>query len=119
MRKCLNRFKKRSGSKMPLIRTSSWVSERGNFLFVGLQLLKGFANRGCFVSRIFEFNEPKWQPVHKNNDIGATVTIVFDDGKLIDRQPIVFIRIVEIDKPHFVMNGLSIGCSIFNVDSFG
>jgi hypothetical protein len=43
--------------------------------------------------------------------------MVFDDSELVDHQPIVVRRILEINQPHFVMDGSPVGVLVLHIDT--
>ena len=76
--------------------------EAGNVTLVGLELVKSFFNIGVFVCGVFEFDDGDGQAVEKEDDVGATVA-VFDNGELVDGEPVVVVGLVEVDEPDEVV----------------
>ena len=76
------------------------VSEqRLNLGLVGLQLLIGIPDRRVLVRRILQLHNTEWKPVDEDDHIRSPVVFVFDDGELIDGEPVVVVWILEIDQP--------------------
>ena len=59
--------------------------QRGDFRFVGLELLPSRPHGGILVRRVLEFDQPKRQAVDKQHDIGSALVLVLDYRKLVDR----------------------------------
>ena len=76
------------------------VEQRRNFLLVGLQLVPGVPDRGVLVGGVLEFDHAQRQPVDEHHDVGPAVVLALDHRELVDDQPIVVGRLVEIDQPH-------------------
>ena len=76
------------------------VSEqRLNLGLVGLQLLIGIPDRRVLVRGILQLDNTERKAVDEDDDIRPPVVFVFDDGELIDGEPVVVVRIIEIDQP--------------------
>jgi hypothetical protein len=58
-------------------------------------LLVGISDRRVLVSRILQFNNSKGEAVDEDDDIGPPVMFVFDDGELIDGEPVVIVLIFK------------------------
>ena len=69
----------------------------GQFGFVGLELVPGGPDGGVLVGRVFEFDDGEGQTVEEEDDVGAACVFVLADGELVDRQPVIGGRILEID----------------------
>ena len=90
------------------------VEERGDFLLVGLQLVPGVPDRGVLIGGIFQFDHAQGQAVEEDDQIGSAVVLAFDDGELIDNQPVVFCRVVEIDQPHPIARNGTVRAAILD-----
>ena len=71
--------------------------QSGQVGLVGLELLPGGPDGGVGVCRVLEFDHPERQPVHEQHHIGAPLDLVLHNGELVDGQPVVVARIVEVD----------------------
>jgi murein DD-endopeptidase MepM/ murein hydrolase activator NlpD len=60
---------------------------------------------------------PSGRAVDKENDVGATIETILDDGELIDREPIVVLRIFKIHEPRLRVNDSAIA-RVFDADAF-
>ena len=69
----------------------------GQFGFVGLELVPCRPDGGVLVGRVFEFDDSEGQAVEEEHDVGAARVFVLADAELVDRQPVVGVRVREID----------------------
>jgi hypothetical protein len=51
---------------------------------------------------VLEFDDTEGQAVDEGHDIGSALRLVLDHRVLVDRQPIIGIGIVEVDKAHVI-----------------
>ena len=74
--------------------------EGGHLLPVGPELLPGAAD-GCVLGRrVLELDDGERQAVHEQHDVGATLVVVLDHRELVDREPVVVGRPLEVEHPH-------------------
>ena len=73
------------------------AEQRRQLGFVGLKLLPGRPDCGVLVRRILEFDHSERQPVDEEHDVRPSPVPVLADSELVDRQPVVGVRILEID----------------------
>ena len=71
----------------------------GQLGLVGLELLPGGADGGVLVGGALELDDPQRQPVDEQHDVGPPPVAVLDDGELVDGQPVVAGRLVEVEHP--------------------
>ena len=76
--------------------------QRGDLLLVGLELVEGAAERRVLVARALELDHPEGEAVHEHHHVRAPVVLVLDHRELVDREPVVVVRVVEIDQPSLV-----------------
>ena len=88
--------------------------EGGDLLFVGLKLVEGGPDGGVLGGRVLQFHDRQRQAVDEEHDIGAALVAVFDDGELVDRQPVVVVRVVEIEDAHQVAAQRAVGAEVFH-----
>ena len=67
-----------------------------------MQLIEGAVERGVLVAGVLEFDHAQGQAVNKDHDIGPTVDLVLDHRELVDREPVVGVRVVKVDKPRLL-----------------
>ena len=70
--------------------------ERRRFRLAGLQLAQGRREGGALVGGALELEDGERQPVDEDDDIGAAFVAVLPNGELVDGDPVVRVRIVEI-----------------------
>ena len=75
------------------------AEQRADLRLVGLQLVEGAVERGVLVAGVLEFDHAKRQAVDEDHDVGPAVRLVLDHGELVDRQPVIGVGVVEVDKP--------------------
>ncbi len=76
--------------------------ERRNLLLVGLKLLEGLPDGGVFVGGVLEFHDAERQAVDEDHHVWPAVVLTVHDGELIDGEPIVVCRIVEVHQANEV-----------------
>ena len=88
--------------------------QRGDFGLVGLQLLPGGPDGGLFIDRVLQLDDRQRQPVDEQHHVGAALVPVLDDGELVDRQPVVVGRVVEVDDTRLVAAHRAVGVAVFH-----
>ncbi|OPZ24834.1 MAG: hypothetical protein BWZ00_01920 [Bacteroidetes bacterium ADurb.BinA174] len=76
--------------------------KRRNQGFISLYLSECRTNGCIFIGSIFQFDDYQRNAVNKQNNIGSFGMVVFHNGKLVDNQKIVVIRIFKINQPNQV-----------------
>ena len=71
--------------------------QRRKLGLVGPELLPRAPDSRVLVRRVLELDHPERQAVYEQHYIRAALVLVLDDGELVDRQPVVVGRVVEID----------------------
>ena len=71
--------------------------QRRQLGLVGLELLERRPDGGVFVGRVLELDHRQRQPVDEEDDIRPARVLVLGDRELIDREPVVVLRIVEVE----------------------
>ena len=78
------------------------VKEGRNLRLVGLKLIERTIKGGIFIAGVLELDHAQRQAVDKDDNIRPPVGLVFDDGELINRQPIVRGQVFKVDQPRGV-----------------
>ena len=86
-------------------------------MFVGLDLIPSTPDGGIFISCVLEFNHTERQAVDKDNNIGAAVVLPFDDGELIDDQPVVIGWMIKVNQTYPVARNRTVIALILNLDA--
>ena len=94
------------------------AGERRNLRLVRLQLGVRAPDGGVFVSGVLEFDEAEREAVDEDDDVGTTVVLPFDDGELVDGEPVVRVDVVEVDQFDEVARDASVGARIFDWHTF-
>ena len=92
------------------------LEQRGDLSLVGLELRIGAPDRGVLVGGVLEFQHRQGQPVHEHHNVGPAVVLPFNDRELVDREPVVRGRIVEVDQPGLRPRDGSVGPAVLDVD---
>ena len=71
--------------------------ERRQLGFVGLQLLKGRINGGVLVRRVLQLDQDEREAVNEDQHVGTTGVLVLRNCELINHQPVVVVRTVEVN----------------------
>ena len=67
-----------------------------------MELLPSGPDGGVLVGGVLQLDDPQRQAVEEQDDIGAAVVPVFGDGELVDRQPVVVVRVAPVHHPSLV-----------------
>ncbi len=73
--------------------------QRRNLLLIRLQLLPRRPDRRILIRRILELNHRQRQPIHKDHNIRPPIVLILHHRKLIHRQPVIALRILEVHHP--------------------
>jgi hypothetical protein len=65
------------------------LQKRADFRLVRLELCVRAPDRRVLVRRVLELDEAERQAVYEDDDVGATVVLILDDGELIYGEPVV------------------------------
>src|SRR2546428_34774 len=93
--------------------------ERGNLRLVGLELLEGGPDRGVLVGRVLQLDHRQRQTVHEEDDVRAAGVLPLGDGELVDRQPVVVVWLVEVDRPRLRTGDRAIIAAVLDCDAIG
>ena len=67
------------------------------FRLVGLELLPGRPDSSLLICWILDLDQTERQAVDEQHDIRPTFVLALDNGELVDRQPVVVGRVLEVD----------------------
>ena len=67
----------------------------GQLRLVGLELLPRGPDGGVLIHRVLQLDDAQGQAIDEQDDVRSTVVAIFRDGELVDRQPVVGLRIVK------------------------
>ena len=74
---------------------------------------------GCvLIAGVFQLNHGQGQAIDEHHHVGAAVVLVLDNGVLIDRQPVVVIRIGKVDQPGNIPADAAVLACNLNRDAF-
>ena len=71
--------------------------QRRDLRLVGLKLLERRPDRGVLVHGVLQLDDGQRQPVDEQHDVGPALVPALDHGELIDCEPVVPVRFVEVD----------------------
>lgn len=72
------------------------MEEARDLGLVGLKLIVGVVDGGALVGGVFQLDNGEGQAVDEDDDVGAALDLALDDGELVDGEPIVRGRVIEI-----------------------
>jgi hypothetical protein len=81
------------------------------------KLVDGVPHRCVLVGRVFQLDDAERQSVDKDHDVGAAALPPVDNGELIDRQPVVLLRPLEIDDLRLGASDRPVRPAVFDADS--
>ena len=79
--------------------TALYANSDGISRLVGLELLEGRPDRGVLVGGVLQLDDRQRQAVDEQHHVRPARVLVLDDGELVDGQPVVVVRVVEVDAP--------------------
>ncbi len=91
--------------------------QAGDLLLVGLQLVEGLPGRGLGIARVLELDDGQRQPIDEHDHVRPSVGLALDHGELVDRQPVVGLRVVEVEQPGLVAGDRAVGPRVLDVDT--
>ena len=71
--------------------------QRRDLRLVGLKLPEGRPDGCVLVGGVLQLDDAERQAVDEQHDIGPPFVLVLDDGELVDREPVVAGRVVEVE----------------------
>ena len=89
----------------------------GQLGLVGLELVPGGPDGGVLVGRVFKLDDGEGQTVEEEHDIGAARIFVFADGELVDREPAIGVRILEINNARLRAADRAVLRGVFDCDA--
>ncbi|WPL16087.1 hypothetical protein Thiowin_01024 [Thiorhodovibrio winogradskyi] len=95
------------------------AKQAGDLGLVGLELLVGTVDAGLLAAGAFQLEHHQRQAIDEEHHIGAAVMASLDDGELLHREPIVALRVVEVDQPHAPAAQGAVAVVILDLDAFG
>ena len=69
----------------------------GEFFLVVLELLPGVPDVGVLISRVLELDDAQGQSVQEQDYVRSAGGLVLLDGELVDGEPVVVVRALEVD----------------------
>ena len=91
--------------------------QRRDEVLIIFELLDGIPHCRVLVGRVFQLDDAERQPVDEDHDVGAAALLPFDDGELIDRQPVVLLGPVEIDDLRLGAGNRPVRSGVFDIDA--
>ncbi len=82
--------------------------EAGDFALVSLELVVGGFEVGFGVGGVFEFDDDEGQAVDEEDDVGAAVVVIFDEGELVHREEVVVFGGGPVDQPELFAFGFTV-----------
>ena len=73
------------------------IEQRRDLRLIGLQLVERRPDVGVLVGRVLQFDDGQRQPVDEQHHVRPAGVLAFGDGELIDGEPVVVLRVVEVD----------------------
>ena len=83
--------------------------QAGDLLLVGLELVESLFGRGLGVARVLQLDDGQRQTIDEHDHVGSPVRLALHHRELIDRQPVVGFRIIEVDEPGLVAGDRAVG----------
>ena len=85
---------------------------------VRLKLLPRGPDGRVLVSGILEFDDAERETVHKQHDVGSAFLLVLHDRQLVDREPVVVLRVFEVDDLRLGAPDLAVFGPVLDRDAF-
>ena len=88
--------------------------ERRDLGLVGLELLEGRPDGGVLVRRVLELDDRQRQAVDEEHDVRPAAVLVLHHGELVDRQPVVGGRVLEVQHPRLGAADRAVGRAVLH-----
>lgn len=79
-----------------------------------MELLERVPDRGVLVRRVLEFQHCQRQAVEEEHYVGSTGVPVLDHSELVDREPIVVVWRIEVDRARLRSTDLAFGRAVLD-----
>ena len=93
--------------------------DRRNVVAVRLDLVPRTLERRVLVTGVLQFQQPNRQAVAEDDDVGPTVPALLDHRELVDNEPLVALRMLEVDKPREVVTDRAIRRTMLDRNALG
>ena len=90
--------------------------QRGQLRLVGPELLPGTAQDRVLVRRVLELDDGERQAVDEQHDVGASLVVALDHRELVDGEPVVVRRLLEVEHPHRRSSNRAAGVAVLHRD---
>ena len=87
--------------------------QRWDFGLIRLKLLERRPDRGVLVYGTLQLDDPQWQAVSEKHDVGPPLALVLDNSELIDGEPVVGFRVVEVKDVDLTAANPTVGVDVF------
>jgi hypothetical protein len=88
--------------------------QRRQLGLVGLELLERRPDGRVLVGRVLELHHRQRQPVDEQHHVRPARVLVLGDGELIDREPVVVLRIVEVERARLRPADRAVCCAVLD-----
>ena len=72
--------------------------QRWHLNLVSLEFVIGTSYLCLMIGGVFEFDDRQRQSIDEHDQIGTAVDMIFNDGELVDDQPVIVFGVVEIEQ---------------------
>jgi hypothetical protein len=88
--------------------------EQWDLGFVGLELLEGRPDRGVLVRSVLELHDGQRQAIDEEHNVQPAAVLVLRHGALVDGQPVVSGRVLEVQHPRLCAADLAVGRAVLH-----
>ena len=71
--------------------------EGGDLRLISLELVEGGPDGGVLIGGVLQLDHGEWQAVDEDHHVRPPLVLALRHGELVDRQPVVVGRVVEVD----------------------
>ena len=93
--------------------------QAGDVFLVGLELVEGRLDRGVLVAWVLQLQHGQGDAVDEHDQVGAAVVLVLDDRELVDHQPVVSVRVCEVEQPDLVSSDRAVRTPVLDIHAIG
>ncbi len=90
------------------------AKQRRQLGFVGLELMERREDGGVLVGRVLELDQPQGETVYEQHDVRPPFVLVLGDGELVDGEPVVPFRILEVNDGRLAARDGPVGSAILD-----
>ena len=78
------------------------AKQRPDLRLIGLKLMVRSVDRRILIAGVLQLDDGEREAIDEDDDIGPPVGVILDHRELVDYEPVVSVRVVEVDQPRLL-----------------